>query len=101
MKIQTRCANGTATLQLNGRFQFDAHREFRAAYDPFIADDAIRVVVLDFGQVEYLDSSALGMLLLLREKLAAVNKAVEITNSQGVVRQVLDVANFGRLFRIS
>lgn len=101
MDIQTSISNGKATLRLKGRFQFDSHRDFRGAYDPCINDPAVRVVVLDFSGVEYLDSSALGMLLLLRDKLSNVGKEVEIAGARGVVKQVFDVANFARLFRIS
>ena len=101
MEIQTAVLNDRATVRLKGRFQFDAHREFRTAYEPYIADPAVRTVVLDFSGVDYLDSSALGMLLLLREKLANVRKEVEIAGANGTVKQVLDVANFARLFRIA
>lgn len=101
MKIQTTVYDGKATLRLNGRFQFDSHREFRSAYDPYLNDAAVRVVLLDFSGVEYLDSSALGMLLLLREKLANVRKEAEIVGVQGAAKQVFEIANFARLFRIS
>ena len=101
MDIQTSINADKATLRLKGRFQFDSHREFRSAYEPLIANPAVRVVVLDFSAGDYLDSSALGMLLLLREKLANVRKEVEITGAKGMVKQVFDVANFARLFRIA
>jgi anti-anti-sigma factor len=48
-----------------------------------------------------LDSSALGMLLMLRDKMSGVNKDVSLTGVQGNVKQVLDIANFGKLFRIA
>ncbi|MBF1164547.1 STAS domain-containing protein [Dechloromonas agitata] len=101
MEIQTAVLNATATLRLKGRFQFDSHREFRTAYEPYIADPAVRTVVLDFSGVDYLDSAALGMLLLLREKLGNVRKEVELTGTHGMVKQVLEIANFARLFRIA
>ena len=101
MKIQTTVLNGKATLRLSGRFQFDSHREFRAAYEPFVSDPAVTGLVLEMSAIEYLDSAALGMLLLLREKLAQENKVVELTGTQGAARQVLEIANFGRLFSIS
>ena len=37
----------------------------------------------------------------LRDKVALENKAVSLANCQGNVRQVLDIANFGKLFKIS
>ncbi len=93
--------DGNAVVRLSGRFDFNAHREFRAAYEPLIADAEVRSVVIDMGGVEYLDSSALGMLLMLRDKIGAANKSLTLMNVRGAVKQVLDIANFGKLFKIS
>lgn len=90
-----------AVIKLSGRFDFNAHREFRAAYDPMVVDAAVNSVVVDFSGVDYLDSSALGMLLMLRDKLGGVNKDVALTGVKGNVKQVLDIANFGKLFKIT
>lgn len=90
-----------AIVKLNGRFDFNAHREFRTAYDPLIADAGVASVLVDFSAVDYLDSSALGMLLMLRDKLGGVNKDVTLSGVKGNVKQVLDIANFGKLFKIS
>jgi anti-anti-sigma factor len=61
----------------------------------------IRELEIDLGKVEYLDSSALGMLLLLRERAENSRKRVMLSNCRGTVKQVLDIANFGKLFRIT
>ncbi len=90
-----------ATIKLNGRFDFNTHRDFRAAYEALIVDEAVKVVTVDFAGVDYLDSSALGMLLMLRDKMGGVNKDVALTGVQGNVKQVLDIANFSKLFRIA
>lgn len=89
-----------AVARLSGRFDFNAHREFRAAYEPLIVDAEVRSLVIDMGGVEYLDSSALGMLLMLRDKAGAANKSLTLMNVRGAVKQVLDIANFGKLFKI-
>lgn len=92
---------GKATIRLSGRFDFNTHREFRGAYEPLVSDASVRSVVVDFGGVDYLDSSALGMLLMLRDKLSGAGKEVSLSGVQGNVKQVLDIANFGKLFQIS
>lgn len=92
--------SGNAEVALVGRFDFNAHREFRAAYEPLIADAEVRSLSINMAGVEYLDSSALGMLLMLRDKAGAANKALTLVDVRGAVRQVLDIANFGKLFRI-
>ncbi|WP_265948109.1 STAS domain-containing protein [Dechloromonas sp. A34] len=93
-------ANKTV-IKLNGRFDFNTHREFRAAYEPLVSDADTHAVIVDFSGVDYLDSSALGMLLMLRDKLGGAGKEVALTGVRGNVKQVLDIANFGKLFPIS
>ena len=89
------------TISLVGRFDFNTHREFRGSYEPLIADSAVDAVMVDLSGVDYLDSSALGMLLMLRDKLGGANKEVALAGVRGNVKQVLDIANFGKLFQIS
>lgn len=93
--------SGKAIIKLSGRFDFNTHREFRSAYEPLVTDGAVRAVAVDFSAVDYLDSSALGMLLMLRDKLGGANKEISLTGVRGNVKQVLDIANFGKLFQIS
>ncbi len=89
-----------AVVKLVGRFDFNTHRDFRGAYEPLIVDAEVRSVSVDFSGVDYLDSSALGMLLMLRDKLGGANKEVALTGVRGNVKQVLDIANFSKLFQI-
>lgn len=93
--------SGKATIQLVGRFDFNTHREFRGAYEPLVGDASVRAVVVDLSGVDYLDSSALGMLLMLRDKLGGASKEITLVGVRGNVKQVLDIANFGKLFQIS
>jgi anti-anti-sigma factor len=101
MQIATEIAAGRAVLKLSGRFDFHSHRDFRAAYETALEDGAARQIVINFQDVDYLDSSALGMLLLLREKAETAGKTVALVGLQGMVKQVLEIANFGKLFSVN
>ena len=90
-----------AIVKLVGRFDFNTHRDFRSAYEQLLADTGICSVTVDFSSVDYLDSSALGMLLMLRDRLSSANKEVMLSGVRGNVKQVLDIANFNKLFQIS
>jgi anti-anti-sigma factor len=100
MQTKVSIENGQASVSLSGRFDFNAHRDFRSAYDPLMENAEVRSIVIDLRGVDYLDSSALGMLLMLRDKVANANKTLSLANPQVGVRQVLDIANFGKLFQI-
>jgi anti-anti-sigma factor len=98
MQTSVENVEGTARIRLTGRFDFSAHRAFRESYSSALDTSAVQEVEIDLGQVDYMDSSALGMLLMLREKAQAANKRVCLSNCRGPVRQVLEIANFSKLF---
>ena len=100
MLAQVETNGGKAKIKLNGRFDFNAHRTFRESYDSALGVSEVKEFVIDFASVDYLDSSALGMLLMLKEKAQAANKSVTLSNCQGTVKQVLDIAHFSKLFTI-
>ena len=100
MNVSVNHENGRARLSLKGRFDFTCHRGFKQAYEDAFAGSNVSEIVVDMGDVEYLDSSALGMLLLLRDKGKAMGKPVSLANCGGTVRDVLRVANFDKLFTL-
>jgi anti-anti-sigma factor len=98
MGVQVVRNNSDSTvIKILGRFDFSCHGEFRQAYSGHPAGGNI---VVDMGETSYVDSAALGMLLLLRDHAASTNSPVVIANCQGQPREVLRIANFDRLFKI-
>lgn len=97
--VSNRIQDHRATLSLAGRFDFSIHRDFRRNYEEILAAPSVRELEVDLSNVNYIDSSALGM-LLLREKATARNMQLSLAHAQDSVRQVLEVANFGRLFQL-
>jgi len=98
MSVHT-CRSGDGaelTISVDGRFDFTVHEDFRLASEN-AATPAARYVV-DLSHAEYVDSSALGMLLLLREHAGRTTRRVSIRNARPHVERVLTVANFHKLF---
>lgn len=100
MQVNVSSRDGKTAMVLRGRFDFNAHREFREAAEQAV-QQVPREILVDLGEVDYLDSSALGMLLMLRDKARHADKLVGLANAQGAVKQVIDVANFGKLFALT
>ena len=101
MTVRTQIAGEKAQLSLSGRFDFTAHREFRQSYESALKQPGIKGIEVDLRGGDYIDSSALGMLLLLKESAERGRMRLALTNCTGSVRRVLDVANFGKLFSLS
>jgi anti-anti-sigma factor len=90
----------TAVIRLSGRFDFSRHREFKNCYETALKEPMLRRIEVDLHGVDYLDSSALGMLLLLKERADARALPITLLNCVGIVREILDVANFGKMFTL-
>lgn len=100
MNVSTSTRDAVATIRLQGRFDFSVHRDFREAVKTAVATPGVGEIEIDLSAVSYMDSSALGMLLLSRENAAAERKTVVLVRPAENVRQVLEVANFHKLFTI-
>lgn len=85
-------------LKLSGRFTFDCHKEFTEHYNTIINRSDIEKLFIDLYKVEYLDSTALGMLLLLKERAAEKNISVCLRGCNGTVKHIIEVAGFHKLF---
>ena len=101
MAIGTCSKSGNkGVVKLNCRFDFNCIREFKELYEPLLEDAALTSMEVNMGGVEYIDSTALGMLLALRDKAKGLRKEVVLGGCKGVPKQVLEVANFDKLFQI-
>lgn len=100
MPIETTAgaAGEAVTLRVVGRFDFSMNAEFRKAYEAYPSGTSF---VVDFGRTEYLDSSALGMLLLLRRHAGDTPSAVRLVNASPTTTRVLAIAKFDQLFRVA
>ena len=96
--VTTNAQGNTIMINVKGRFDFGLHSEFRKAYVEKVSSGT--VVVIDLKAVDYMDSSALGMLLLLREYAGNDAADVKIVNAGGDVGEILKVANFEKLFKL-
>ncbi|MCO4786998.1 STAS domain-containing protein [Marinomonas atlantica] len=85
-----------AVISIPERFDFSTHKWFTEAYES--AMDSTNQIVLDFSRVSYIDSSALGMMVLLRRKLSGVGGKGYIRNASGTAKDILEMANFNTLF---
>ncbi len=101
MSIESEVSQDGKTLMIaiKGRFDFGSHQSFREAYERFYMKPEAYVV--DLKDTTYLDSSALGMLLLLRDYAGGEKAQVEVINSNNDVRKILAISNFDKLFAIS
>lgn len=87
-------------VAVDGRFDFNLHGEFRDAYESALQKNRNSNFIIDFSRTEYMDSSALGMLLILRDRLGCDPARQVLRNCNHNIREILQVSNFDKLFTI-
>jgi len=88
---------GTVTIKVKGRFDFAAHQDFLKTYKRYPKGE--KRYVVDLRAADYMDSSAMGMLLQLRDHGTRA-KQVELVNGNDGIKEILRIANFDKLFCI-
>lgn len=84
-------------IRVSDRFDYSVHKEFRDAYKD---SDPSAEFIIDMSQASYMDSSALGMMLLLREYLGNDHSKISITGCTAEIRNILEISKFQNLFNI-
>lgn len=87
-------------ISVSGRFDYTISKEFRDSYNKTGKQKGITYYV-HLDNTSHIDSSALGILLLLREYATHNDGRVIIERPGAQVRKVLEVANFDKLFTIN
>jgi anti-anti-sigma factor len=90
--------NNELTITVQGRFDFSALQQFRNAYEKFTPKP--KSYVIDLKDSDYLDSSALGMLLALRDYAGGDDAEIKILNANTDVKKILVITKLDELFQV-
>jgi anti-anti-sigma factor len=88
----------TLTIMVEGRFDFGSLQPFRTAYESVAPKPSTFVV--DLKNSEYLDSSALGMLLALRDYAGGDTADVRIINCSQDVKKILVITKLDEMLKV-
>ena len=85
-------------IAIDERFDFSLHQLFRDSYNNLTTQGL--QYTLDLSRTEYMDSSALGMILLLKDHVQLHAGQLTISRPSETVRKILEIAQFQRLMTI-
>ncbi len=99
MAISGNVSDGGDSVLINimGRFDFNAHHDFRNIYRN---EKTSAAYTIEMSGTEYIDSSALGMLLLLREHAGNESASITISGCNDDIKRIFAISNFEKLFTI-
>lgn len=87
----------TLTIRMPDRFDFNVYSALRTAYRD---TKQFAAYIIDMAETTYMDSSALGMLLQIKEFAGGGAPSVRIRNAKPGIKDILRIANFEKLMTI-
>lgn len=100
MGINTTHNEGDKQLIINvtDRFDFSLHQLFRDSYQQIQQPGSC--FRLNLSNASYMDSSALGMILLLKDHAEKIKGEVIIEKPNEAISKILEIAQFHRLITV-
>lgn len=100
MNFTSQIEGQTGTIRLAGRFTFETHPAFKSCTWKVLEEKGLNRLILDMGEVTFMDASSLGAILLLREATEERFIALALQRPPAAVLQLLRVVQFEKLFEI-
>tara|TARA_R110000868_G_scaffold31675_2_gene116027 strand:+ start:10346 stop:10648 length:303 start_codon:yes stop_codon:yes gene_type:complete len=99
MAIRSKSVKGNElVIAVDGSFDFSCLQEFRESYEKKQA--IAKSYVVDLDKAEYIDSSALGMLLALRDYAGGEHADIKIINGSQDIRNIFLKSKLCEMFYI-
>ena len=86
------------TIHLEQKFDFERVWDFRLAYSE--GNESVDSIIINLQKTEYMDSSALGMLLNMQKSLSTTVTSFKISHCRPQVLKILKIARFDKKFVI-
>ncbi len=86
-------------VSLKGRMNAVTAPELEKKINSFISEGE-SCFVINFGNLEYISSAGLRVVLVVAKKLKPVNGRMLISNLKGVVKEVFEISGFTSLLQI-
>jgi anti-anti-sigma factor len=99
LKVTTAEWDGTPVIQASGELDLATVPELRKVVHEITARSP-RILVFDFGEIRYMDSSGLGILVSAKRRLGAYGGEVVVITSASVVLKALSLSGLSQITAI-
>lgn len=86
-------------VRIQGSFTFSDNAKFRELLNSTV-NDTLHSLTINLSKLEFIDSAALGMLLLLNDAASQKNIRITLAAATGQIKKMLVLSKFEELFNI-
>jgi stage II sporulation protein AA (anti-sigma F factor antagonist) len=87
-------------VKLKGELDHHSADEARDKIDEKIRNDKYKKIIIDFKNLDFIDSSGIGFVIGRYKVIRKSNSVIEIINASKKVRKILDMSGIGKIINI-
>ncbi|MBN9542838.1 MAG: STAS domain-containing protein [Alphaproteobacteria bacterium] len=91
--------DSSCTIEVSGKFTFNDHMEFKTILS-LLKSENIKTLELNLSNLEFVDSAALGILLILKDEAEKHSIELILRSPKGQVQKMFEISKFYMLFNI-
>jgi anti-anti-sigma factor len=99
MEFRHTTTGNSCVVSLTGKFTFTDHSIFKNIID-IIKGGQVKALTLDLSALDFIDSAALGMLLIARDESNKNGVTLTLSKPAGHIQKMFKVSKFDTLFTI-
>lgn len=100
MNMKTYSSEGNLVVKLGGELDHHSAREIREELDRMIAETRPENLVLELSEIDFMDSSGLGLVLGRYRRLCEIGSKMYIKNPGARTEKILCMAGVDKLIKI-
>ncbi|MBR2043925.1 MAG: anti-sigma factor antagonist [Clostridia bacterium] len=100
MSVKISVKGEVVTAYLGGELDHHSAREMREAIDTAVELNIPTLLIMDFSQVSFMDSSGIGLVMGRFRNLQRTGAALHVTGTSPQITKVMKLAGIGRLAKM-
>ncbi len=100
MQVKIDVKEGTLFAFLSGDIDHHTAKSIREEIDTSIDEHEPNLLVIDFGEVSFMDSSGIGLVMGRFKKMQTINGEIQITNTPLYISKVMRISGIEKLAKI-
>lgn len=99
-QADVRSDNAESSLALEGRLDYSNTVNFHSRCNSLITSPEVRHLVFDCTRLNYIDSSGIGALMVVNDRVAREGKTLELRHCSSDVKKVLKLVNLHKVLKL-
>ena len=100
MSIQINASDDLVTVYLTGEIDHHSAREIREEIDRSLESNQPKLLVMDFKNVGFMDSSGIGLVMGRYKLMQTMDGTVKVVNTPNHIKKVMKLAGLDKLAAI-